>query len=107
MYGFLKQASRRYFDNAPHHRNPLVRKAADYLPCIPDPATDASLHSSRFTRGRFTRRPRNVLSDPDDEITATIERWATVHSSDGAIVSLPPAGVDLTATPPHTGAASS
>lgn len=71
MYGFFKQTARRYFDNAPHHRNPLVRKAVDYVP-IPPPSV---VTRRSLIRGRTVRRPRHTLTDPDDVITASIERW--------------------------------
>lgn len=54
---FMKSASRRYFDSAPHHPNRLLREAVEYCP-IPD------------VRRRL-RRPRHVLQDPDDDITVT------------------------------------
>ena len=52
---YMKSASKRYFDNAPHHPNPLVVQASDYVPVRGVP--------SRL------RRPRHVLLDPDDAIT--------------------------------------
>lgn len=52
---WMKQASKRYFEAAPSHPNPLVRQAVNYQP---DPRV----------RPRF-RRPKNVLIDPDDLIT--------------------------------------
>lgn len=77
VYDFFKQTARRYFDNAPHHRNPLIRKAADYVPISPPP--DATRQS--LIRGRTVRRPRHTLTDPDDEITASIERWNAALAS--------------------------
>ncbi|KAI8427039.1 hypothetical protein MSG28_014680 [Choristoneura fumiferana] len=52
---FMKQTSRRYFDSAPHHPNRLLREAVDYNP--------------RPAVLRRFRRPRHVLTDPDDDIT--------------------------------------
>lgn len=49
--------SRRYFDSAPHHPNPLVVKAASYTPCS--------------LRAKW-RRPRSVLTDPPDMIAAAL-----------------------------------
>lgn len=68
---FLKECSRRYFDNAPHHPNPLVVQSADYVP-LRDPTVRR-------------RRPRNVLADPDDAITlaiqAAMESRSQLHST--------------------------
>lgn len=55
---FMRQASKRYFDSALSHPNPLVVSAANYFP---HPTT------------RFKRRPRHALTDPDDEITLAIK----------------------------------
>lgn len=63
---FMKQASRRFFDKAANHANPLIAQAAAYS-CQEDVV-------ARF------RRPRNVLHDPDDAITAYNSRL-TQHIS--------------------------
>lgn len=55
IISFMKKASRRYFETASQHPNPLIARAVNYTPRI-----DA--------RG-FRRRPRNSLFDPDDRIT--------------------------------------
>lgn len=52
---FMKDASRRFFDAAPHHPNPLVVEASNY-------STDTTDVAPR------RRRPRNFLDDPDDPI---------------------------------------
>lgn len=77
---FFRQASRHYFDRAPHHRNPLVRKTVDYVPG-PPPLPTAIRQS--LDRGRSVRRPRHVLIDPVDDFSAYIERWIAVESSAG------------------------
>lgn len=56
MAKFMKRASRRHYDSAPHHPNPLVSTIPDYSVVPPEKST--------------LRRPRHVLGDPDDEITA-------------------------------------
>lgn len=55
---FMKDVSQRYFDDAPHHPNPLVVAAANY-----------HVGSFRTPRGPRRRFPRHVLDDPDDAIT--------------------------------------
>lgn len=62
---FMKETSKRFFDKAVNHRNPLVVKAATYS-------------SQKDVAIRF-RRPRNVLDDPDDEITAYNKRVALTN----------------------------
>lgn len=52
---FMKRASRRFYDSAPHHPNPLVVNISDYPREPPEAKT--------------LRRPRHVLGDPDDDIT--------------------------------------
>ncbi|GBP59516.1 hypothetical protein EVAR_42421_1 [Eumeta japonica] len=53
---YMKDASKRFFDIAGSHPNALLRAAVDYQP--PPPT-------------HFLRRPRNVLIDPPDALTAT------------------------------------
>ncbi|KAG6439382.1 hypothetical protein O3G_MSEX000725 [Manduca sexta] len=55
---FMHMASRRYFDKAVNHPNPLIRLNSKYTP---------------FDRAKW-RRPRSVLSDPEDDITLAIRR---------------------------------
>lgn len=55
---FMKDASRRFFNNAPHHPNPLLRSAVNYVPLV-----------GVLSR---LRRPRHVLTDTDDSITAAL-----------------------------------
>lgn len=52
---FIKHSSRRYFDSAAHHPNPLVVEASNYSPVTSDPPP-------------LRRRPRDILGDPDDPI---------------------------------------
>lgn len=52
---YFKEASQRHFEKAMRHPNQLVRIAADYTPAA-------------ITKIK-QRRPRHVLSDPDDPIT--------------------------------------
>ncbi|GBP82767.1 hypothetical protein EVAR_94925_1 [Eumeta japonica] len=47
---------------AANHPNPLLQSAVSYEPASPH---------------HFIRRPRNVLSDPPDELTAEVERAIT------------------------------
>ncbi|GBP51151.1 Probable RNA-directed DNA polymerase from transposon BS [Eumeta japonica] len=58
---FMKDASKRFFDMAQNHPNPLIVSAATYEP---PPAH------------HFLRRPRNVLSDPPDALTSEVEKLA-------------------------------
>ncbi|GBP84376.1 Probable RNA-directed DNA polymerase from transposon X-element [Eumeta japonica] len=57
---FMKDASKRFFDMAQSHPNPLIASVATYkLP----PAH------------HFLRRPRNILSDPSDALTSEVKRF--------------------------------
>lgn len=53
---FMKHASQRHYERAADHPNPLIASVPDY------PIEPPALQS--------LRRPRHVLGDPDDEITA-------------------------------------
>ncbi|GBP91775.1 Probable RNA-directed DNA polymerase from transposon X-element [Eumeta japonica] len=55
---YIKDASKRFFDIAGSHPNALLRAAVDYQP--PPPT-------------HFIRRPRNVLNDPPDALTAAVD----------------------------------
>ncbi|GBP50225.1 RNA-directed DNA polymerase from mobile element jockey [Eumeta japonica] len=55
---YMKDASKRFFDIAGSHPNALLRAAVDYQP--PHPT-------------HLIRRPRNVLTDPPDVLTAAVE----------------------------------
>ncbi|GBP94505.1 hypothetical protein EVAR_86172_1 [Eumeta japonica] len=54
----LQDASKRFFDIAGSHPNTLLRAAVDYQP--PPPT-------------HFIRRPRNVLIDPPNALTAAVD----------------------------------
>ncbi|GBP05468.1 Probable RNA-directed DNA polymerase from transposon X-element [Eumeta japonica] len=56
LFPNMKDASKRFFDIAGSHPNALLRAAVDYQP--PHPTI---------------RRPRNVLTDPPDALTAAVE----------------------------------
>ncbi|GBP59315.1 Probable RNA-directed DNA polymerase from transposon X-element [Eumeta japonica] len=58
---YMKDASKRFFDIAGSHPNALLRAAVDYQPPHPTPI----------------RRPRNVLTDPPDALTAAVESLMT------------------------------
>ncbi|GBP00546.1 Probable RNA-directed DNA polymerase from transposon BS [Eumeta japonica] len=59
---YMKDASKRFFDIAGSHLNALLRAAVDYQP--PHPT-------------HLIRRPRNVLTDPPDALTAAVESLTT------------------------------
>lgn len=59
IHHFVKRASKHYFDNLPNHPNPLVSNGESY-----------AFHTETDLG---YRRPRDVLNDPDDEITVSIE----------------------------------
>ncbi|GBP55952.1 Probable RNA-directed DNA polymerase from transposon BS [Eumeta japonica] len=61
---FMKDASERFFDIANSHPNPLLVSAVSYEPPPPQ---------------HFCRRPRNVLIDPPDELTAEVEKLIEVN----------------------------
>ncbi|GBP20961.1 hypothetical protein EVAR_9532_1 [Eumeta japonica] len=61
---YMKDASKRFFDIAGSHPNALLRAAVDYQP--PHPTI---------------RRPRNVLTDPPDALTATVESLNDVNDA--------------------------
>ncbi|GBP80839.1 hypothetical protein EVAR_99934_1 [Eumeta japonica] len=63
---YMKDASKRFFDIAGSHPNALLRAAVDYEPP----------HSSHFIR-----RPRNVLNDPPDALTAAVESLSYVNDT--------------------------
>ncbi|GBP44716.1 hypothetical protein EVAR_81484_1 [Eumeta japonica] len=55
----MKDTSERFFDIASTHPNPLLVSAVSYK-------TQPSYH--------FCRRPRNILSDPSDDLTVEVEK---------------------------------
>ncbi|GBP76714.1 Probable RNA-directed DNA polymerase from transposon X-element [Eumeta japonica] len=55
---YMKDVSKRFFDIAGSHPNALLRAVVDYQP--PHPT-------------HLIRRPRNVLTDPPDALTAAVE----------------------------------
>ncbi|GBP13527.1 hypothetical protein EVAR_6880_1 [Eumeta japonica] len=59
----MKDASKRFFDIVGSHPNALFRAAVDYQP--PPPTT--------------IRRPRNVLIDPPDALTAAVDSLNDVN----------------------------
>ncbi|GBP52997.1 Probable RNA-directed DNA polymerase from transposon BS [Eumeta japonica] len=61
---YMKDASKRIFDIAGSHSNALLRVAVDYQP--PPPT-------------HFLRRPRNVLIDPSDALTAAVDSLNDVN----------------------------
>ncbi|GBP30446.1 Probable RNA-directed DNA polymerase from transposon X-element [Eumeta japonica] len=63
---YVKGASKRVFDIAGSHPNALLRAAVDYEPP----------HSSYFIR-----RPRNVLNDPPDALTAAVKSLNEVNDT--------------------------
>ncbi|GBP82208.1 RNA-directed DNA polymerase from mobile element jockey [Eumeta japonica] len=56
---FMKDASERFFDIASNHPNPLLVEAVTYEPPPPN---------------HFCRRPRNILTDPPDDLTVEVEK---------------------------------
>ncbi|GBP50544.1 Probable RNA-directed DNA polymerase from transposon BS [Eumeta japonica] len=63
---YMKDASKRFFDIAGSHPNALLRAAVDYQP--PPPT-------------HFIRRPRNVLFDPPDALTAAVDSLNDVNDT--------------------------
>ncbi|GBP87601.1 Probable RNA-directed DNA polymerase from transposon X-element [Eumeta japonica] len=63
---YMKDASKRFFDIAGSHPNALLRAAVDYQP--PPPT-------------HFIRRPRNVLFDPPDTLTAAVDSLNDVNDT--------------------------
>ncbi|GBP67630.1 Probable RNA-directed DNA polymerase from transposon BS [Eumeta japonica] len=63
---YMKDASNRFFDTAGSHPNALLRAAVDYQP--PPPT-------------HFIRRPRNVLFDPPDALTAAVKTLNDVNDT--------------------------
>ncbi|GBP77250.1 Probable RNA-directed DNA polymerase from transposon X-element [Eumeta japonica] len=63
---YMKDASKRFFDIAGSHPNALLRAAVDYQP--PPPT-------------HFLRRPRNVLTDPPDALTAAVDSLNDVNDT--------------------------
>ncbi|GBP41400.1 Probable RNA-directed DNA polymerase from transposon BS [Eumeta japonica] len=63
---YMKDASKRFFDIAGSHPNALLRAAVDYQP--PHPT-------------HLIRRPRNVLTDPPDALTAAVESLNDVNDT--------------------------
>ncbi|GBP95273.1 hypothetical protein EVAR_70749_1 [Eumeta japonica] len=63
---YMKDASKRFFDIAGSHPNALFRAAVDYQP--PPPT-------------HFLRRPRNVLIDPPDALTAAVDSLNDVNDT--------------------------
>ncbi|GBP21611.1 General transcription factor II-I repeat domain-containing protein 2A [Eumeta japonica] len=59
--------SKKFFDTAANHPNPLLQTAVSYEPPPPH---------------HFIRRPRNVLSDPPDELTAEGNHAPTAYHAD-------------------------
>ncbi|GBP63799.1 RNA-directed DNA polymerase from mobile element jockey [Eumeta japonica] len=62
----LQDVSKRFFDIAGSHPNALLRAAVDYQP--PHPT-------------HLIRRPRNVLTDPPDALTAAVESLNDVNDT--------------------------
>ncbi|GBP67591.1 RNA-directed DNA polymerase from mobile element jockey [Eumeta japonica] len=62
----LQDASKRFFDIAGSHPNALLRAAVDYQP--PPPT-------------HYIRRPRNVLLDPPDALTAAVDSLNDVNDT--------------------------
>ncbi|GBP45163.1 Probable RNA-directed DNA polymerase from transposon X-element [Eumeta japonica] len=63
---YMKDASKRFFDIAGSHPNALLRAAVDYQP-------------PHLTH--LIRRPRNVLTDPPDALTAAVESLNDVNDT--------------------------
>ncbi|GBP91913.1 Probable RNA-directed DNA polymerase from transposon BS [Eumeta japonica] len=63
---YMKDASKRFFDIAGSHPNALLRAAVDYQP--PPPT-------------HFLCRPRNVLIDPPDALTAAVDSLNDVNDT--------------------------
>ncbi|GBP68522.1 Probable RNA-directed DNA polymerase from transposon BS [Eumeta japonica] len=63
---YMKDASKRFFDIAGSHPNALLRAAIDYQPPPPN---------------HFLRRPRNVLIDPPDALTAAVDSLNDVNDT--------------------------
>ncbi|GBP37299.1 RNA-directed DNA polymerase from mobile element jockey [Eumeta japonica] len=63
---YMKDASKRFFDIAGSHPNALLRAAVDYQP--PPPT-------------HYIRRPRNVLFDPPDALTAAVDSLNDVNDT--------------------------
>ncbi|GBP35575.1 Bardet-Biedl syndrome 2 protein homolog [Eumeta japonica] len=63
---YMKDASKRFFDIAGSHPNALLRAAVDFQP--PHPT-------------HLIRRPRNVLFDPPDALTAAVESLNDVNDT--------------------------
>ncbi|GBP92644.1 RNA-directed DNA polymerase from mobile element jockey [Eumeta japonica] len=63
---YMKDASKRFFDIAGSHPNALLRAAVDYQ--SPPPTN-------------FLRRPRNVLIDPLDALTAAVDNLNDVNDT--------------------------
>ncbi|GBP35337.1 Probable RNA-directed DNA polymerase from transposon BS [Eumeta japonica] len=61
---FMKNASERFFDIANSHPYPLLVSAVSYEPPPPQ---------------HFCRRPRNVLIDPPDDLTAEVGKLIEVN----------------------------
>ncbi|GBP77303.1 Probable RNA-directed DNA polymerase from transposon X-element [Eumeta japonica] len=65
---YMKDASKLFFDIAGSHPNALLRATVDYQP--PHPT-------------HLIRRPRNVLTDPPDALTAAFESLNNVNNTHG------------------------
>ncbi|GBP84111.1 Probable RNA-directed DNA polymerase from transposon X-element [Eumeta japonica] len=63
---YMKDASKRFFDIVGSHLNALLRAAIDYQPSPPT---------------YLIRRPRNVLTDPPDALTAAVESLNDVNDT--------------------------
>ncbi|GBP60836.1 Probable RNA-directed DNA polymerase from transposon X-element [Eumeta japonica] len=63
---FMKDACKRFFDIAESHPNALLRSAVGYEPP---------------QRHYFIRRPRNVLTDPPDALTAAVDSLMEVNDT--------------------------
>ncbi|GBP62931.1 Probable RNA-directed DNA polymerase from transposon X-element [Eumeta japonica] len=63
---YMKDASKRFFDSVGSHPNALLRPAGDYQP--PPPT-------------HFLRRPRNVLIDPPDALTAAVDSLNDINDT--------------------------
>lgn len=55
---FIKDSSTKYFDKSSEHLNPLISSSCDYTVRVDAP--------------KGWRRPKNILTDPDDRLTARL-----------------------------------
>ncbi|GBP20027.1 hypothetical protein EVAR_13793_1 [Eumeta japonica] len=64
IFKLMKELSRKFFDIAVNHPNPLSVSAANYEASTPQ---------------HILRRPRNVLTDPPDDFTEEVERLIEIN----------------------------